>query len=196
MTENAITRKKEKRVYEWYLVYTEPQSEYHASHWLQRAGFMTFLPTYKPTRKGGKTSRAEVPVFANYVFVGEMPGMGRFETIEDTSGVVRLLRLGNAPIRVPDAAVEELRLAARNKQFLEDEKRGGVRYVKEGITAAALAKFKLYDKVLVTVGPFVGFVGQIVRMGGRNEIGVLLKLFNKETLVRFTEMQLQPAIAS
>jgi transcription antitermination factor NusG len=194
MMETVAKAGKVKRSYDWYLAYTESQCEYHAAFWLQRKGFMTFFPEYKPRNRRRGKSKVKEPVFPNYVFVGEVPGVerDRFGEIEATSGVLCLLRIDSVPLKVPDAVVGELREAAMKQQFVEDEKRGGVRYVREGITAADLAKFKLNDEVLVTRGPFASFVGRIVRMGGRNEIGVLLKIFNTETLVRFTEKQIEP----
>lgn len=183
-----------KTALEWYLIYTEPNCEYTAAYWLQRQGFMTFLPEYRARRRRRRdpSFTVELPVFPSYLFVGQGVGEGRFKTIEDQRGVLRLVGVGGAPLRVPDAVIGELRAATKNQQFIEDDKRGGVRYVRQGVTAAELARVKLGDDVLVTDGPFASFIGHVVRIGGRGELGVLLDLFNKKTLVRFSEMQVQP----
>lgn len=194
MAEIVAKATKVKRAYDWYLAYTEPQCEYHAAYWLQRKGFMTFFPEYQPKNRRRGKAKTKEPVFPNYVFVGEVPHLerDRFGEIENTSGVLRLLRIETVPLKVPDAVVNELREAAIKSQFVEDEKRGGLRYVKEGITAADLAKFKLNDDVLVTDGPFASFIGRLVRAGGRNEFDVLLRLFNREIVVRLACEQIKP----
>lgn len=181
-----------KTAMQWYLVYTEPACEYTAAYWLQRQGFMTFIPEYHVRRRRrGETCHSDMPVFASYVFVGQGLGEGRFKTIEETRGVLRLISVEGTPLRVPDEVIAELRDAVKNHQFIEDGKRGGVRYVRPGVTAAELARVKLGDDVLVTDGPFASFIGNVVRKGGRGELGVLIDLFNKKTLVKLTEAKVQ-----
>ncbi len=87
---------------QWHLVYTEPKSEKESCEWLRRQGFGSFVPTwtklYRKQRKGTlRLKEQELPVFPGYVFVAQPIGAGRYKAIEETRGVLSLIRIDGSP---------------------------------------------------------------------------------------------------
>src|SRR5438105_1936521 len=85
----------------WRLVYTKPRAESWAEVNLRRQGFELLLPRVR-ARSGF------VPLFPRYVFVahggGEIP-----RALNNTRGVLYLVRAGDAAVRVPDDVIAEVR---------------------------------------------------------------------------------------
>ena len=90
----------------WSVARTLAQREAFASERLKEQGFEVFLPLLSP--KGGKG--ATTPMFINYLFVRIVDG--RWRAVDRTFGVMKLVRFGDAPGRVPDREIDGLRARA------------------------------------------------------------------------------------
>jgi transcriptional antiterminator RfaH len=83
----------------WGVAQTESSRERTAQRWLEATGTETWLPLI---RAGARVE----PLFRGYVFV-ELGGS--WAAIENTIGVVKLLRSGERPARLPEAEIARLR---------------------------------------------------------------------------------------
>lgn len=150
----------------WHVVYTEPRGEVRAKADIQACGFPVFLPMEKrKVYKRGKRLMIEAPLFSRYLFARfdiEAEDWGKIQSAE---GVVTLVLNNQVPVRVPDAAIDKLRLA--ESMGLLDR------------TAAP----KVGMTVLATEGPFVDFIGKIMRARTGDRADVLFKLFGAERVV-------------
>ena len=91
----------------WYVLYTKPNAEYAASHFLSQKGYETFLPVVKSPhpRRGYET----VPLFPSYLFIRFDPNRLVIKDIYQTPGVRTLVKFDNRLAIVPDIVIEFIR---------------------------------------------------------------------------------------
>src|SRR5271155_936861 len=93
----------------WHLVYTERNAEVQAMWRLVRQGFDTFLPFWTEKRVlRGRRERVRSLLFPNYIFVAQDSESHRFAAIEETQGVLQVVKCGDAPIRMPPMVIENI----------------------------------------------------------------------------------------
>jgi transcriptional antiterminator RfaH len=141
----------------WYLVYTEPMSEMTAAKRLVRQGFDCFVPNLiLELRRRQRRIQRTRPLFPSYIFLAQQSGEGRWSEIEDTRGVVELVKIEGAPLRIPQKAVDALSNKMAAGGYREDED-GTIRWLKTGEIVKKEASFEVGDVVRVIDGPFASF---------------------------------------
>lgn len=94
----------------WYAVYTQPAKEGLAAQHLRNQGFEVYLPQYQKLRRhAGRTDIVATALFPRYLFVGLDIERQRWRSVNGTRGVVGLVMLGEKPIAVPQAVIDEIR---------------------------------------------------------------------------------------
>jgi transcriptional antiterminator RfaH len=132
------------------------------------AGYTTYCPRILERRRSA-------PLFPGYAFVAiEL----QWHQVNNTPGVIRLIRDGDVPARVPDAVIDRIRA----------QERGG--YV-------ALPKMKMNelergDRVAITAGSFDGHIGIYQEMRPHQRVAVLLTLFGGQQRVELARGSIRP----
>jgi transcriptional antiterminator RfaH len=140
----------------WSVAHTEAMRERVAQRFLDQAQFETYLPMIN-----GK-GRA-VPLFPTYLFV-RVGDIG-WSRIDNTIGVLQLLRSSDKPARIGDDIVEAIR---------GQEKNGVVKLPEQ-------EAWHVGDRVRISSGMFLGHVGLFDGMSARERVFVLLDLFGRKT---------------
>ena len=149
----------------WYVVYTQPQSERRALHHLERQGYETFFPSYRKTRRHARREEEVVaPLFPRYLFVGLELNTQKWQAINNTRGVNRLIGLNGQPTPLPDGAVEEI-------QSRQDD---------TGMIEMAPPEFEKGRSYRIGNGPFEDFTGIFEERIDKNRVVLLLNLLGRE----------------
>lgn len=134
---------------------------------LRQQSFSTFLPMEDVTvRSGNHFCSAARPLFPSYIFVAFDPKSSRWQTINSTFGVKRLVTFGDAPAIVPLDVVSHLMLRCDSSGKLLPP-----RLLQPG------------DRVRLTSGPFAEFVATVEQIDPGRRVWVLLELLGKLTRV-------------
>jgi transcriptional antiterminator RfaH len=150
----------------WSVAQTESSRERTAQRWLAQVGFETYLPVIN-----GKTRPN--PLFPGYLFV--RIGTTGWMRVENTIGIVGLLRSGDAPARITDQAIEEIKA----------RERGGI------VSLPERPRWQAGDRVLIGGGTFLGQIGLFDGMGARERVFVLLNLFGRQTRIQMARDDLR-----
>jgi transcriptional antiterminator RfaH len=149
---------------QWYVVQTHPHAEAKAAWHLQRQAFETYLPRYlKKRRHARRAETVAAPLFPRYLFVGVTTQ--RWQAIQSTIGVTRLVRDGDRPAAVPAAVFEALKRREDEKGFIQLDQR---------------PRFLPGDKVCVLEGPFQDLFGLYEGMSGNDRVTILLDLLGRK----------------
>jgi transcriptional antiterminator RfaH len=149
-----------------------------ALHCLQLSGFETYAPRLRQRRlsHGRKIERRPL-LFVTYVFVAIVD---HWWAAHRTPGVIRLVRDGDRPARVPEAVITELRR----------RERGGL------IELSTSPRFKRGDPVKVTGGAFAGHLGLYDGQAPHERVAVLLALLGGRVRVELPEAGIEPVRAN
>ncbi|MCH8078124.1 MAG: transcriptional activator RfaH, partial [SAR324 cluster bacterium] len=94
----------------WYVVYTQPQSERRALHHLGKQGYETYFPSYRKIRRHARREEeVEAPLFPRYLFVWLELNAHKWQAINHTRGVSRLIGLNREPTPLPEGTIEEIK---------------------------------------------------------------------------------------
>jgi transcriptional antiterminator RfaH len=118
----------------WSVCRTLHLRESFAAERLHERGFETFLPRLR-------RNKSILPLFGGYLFVAIVD---RWRDIDRTLGVLRLVRFGDCPARVPDREVDALRARLDNDGLI----------VLPPPPAARRRAYAKGAKVRITGGPF------------------------------------------
>ena len=154
----------------WAVAQLEANRERLALHCLQLAGYTTYAPRIaaaKPTPR-----RSSVLLFPGYVFIEIVSG---WWSARWSSGVACLVLAGDAPARVPDHVVAELR----------GRERGGL--ISLPTKPPSGPPFAPGDRLRVRSGPFTGLDGIYAGMAPRDRVLVLLMMLGGERTVAFAQ---------
>jgi transcriptional antiterminator RfaH len=94
----------------WYVAQSHVHAESKAAMHLGRQGFEVYLPRYRKQRRHAR--RIDVvaaPLFPHYLFVSIDLGDQRWQSIQSTIGITRLVGKGDEPGMVSPAIIEGLR---------------------------------------------------------------------------------------
>ena len=139
----------------WGVAQTESLRERTAQRWLEASGIETWLPLIR-------TGRQIEPLFRGYLFV-ELNGA--WSGIENTIGVLRLLRSGDQPAKLPIFEIARLRAMERD---------GLVRLPKpRGIIVG--------DHVRVIRGIFADHLAIYDGQSNRDRVWILLEFLGQHT---------------
>ena len=154
----------------WSVAQTESSRERTAERFLKDRGFECWLPVCRENHR-------LVPLFPSYLFV-ELGDFG-WSAVDNTIGVIGLLRSGDRPHAVPDIEMKRIRKFERN---------GVVHLPKRGI--------EIGDRMRVIKGTFAGHLGLYDGQMSRDRVFVLLELLGRKTRVEVPSMKyLQPVDA-
>lgn len=160
----------------WYLVHTRPSSESKADFNLKAQGYRTFLPlTERTIRHARRLTTVRRPVFARYLFVGLDVTRDRWNAINSTVGVSRLVAQEGGPIAVPFGIVETL-----------------LAHSEAGLTRLdhALAQGQ---RVRILSGPLAEFTATVMRLDARRRVDLLLEIMGGAITVSVDRSALAPA---
>ena len=151
----------------WYVVQIKPNSYGLAYQNLERQGFETFLPKMKITsRKNNKFIEKESYVFSGYIFVSFNPKLAKWNTINSTYGVIKILTFNNKPKEISSYLI----LALRNRYCFNP-----IQPKKNNLLKG--------DFIKINTGPFTEFIAEIENIDKNNRIWVLLEYAGKKQKV-------------
>jgi transcriptional antiterminator RfaH len=152
----------------WSVVQTETLRERTALRWLE-TDFECYLPLMRAA------NARVVPLFPCYLFV-KLEEAGGWSRIENSIGVIALLKSGDRPARLPDVVVPLLRAKERNGIVRLPKPRGILRG----------------DKVQIVRGSFAECLGMFDGMASKHRVWVLLDLFGRKTRTEFERDDVRP----
>jgi transcriptional antiterminator RfaH len=154
----------------WYAVHTQPMGEQRAAANLARQGYATYLPLYRCRRSHArKVDLVQKPLFPRYLFVALDMLRDRWRPILSTFGVSSIVRVGDAPVPVPEGVVDAIR--AHESAHTFDQSLEPARRFKPGMV------------VRVTGGPFADLIGKFQGLADTERVIVLLDLLGREVRV-------------
>lgn len=159
----------------WFVVQTQTGKEELACEHLERQGFTTFFPKL-PVSSGSKSTRKKRQqhrsLFPGYVFISFNAENVRWQAINSTIGVIRLVRFGDRPVSLKSGLVERL-IELSESGFLSFQE--------------ALAP---NDKVKILAGPFDDWIGRVVRLPKKDRAMVLLQMSTRSVVVEISKEHL------
>ena len=148
----------------WAAARAQPQREAAAQHFLQLAGFTVYLPRLRQHRVNhGRKVEVRPPLFPGYLFV--RVGNTGWSRVENTIGILQLLRTGDKPAIIADHVIEEIQSREHNGVVKLPER----------------PRWQAGDRVRIGNGTFLGQIGLFDGMGARERVFVLLNLFGRQT---------------
>jgi transcription elongation factor/antiterminator RfaH len=161
----------------WFLVHTQPKSEWKAELHLGAQGFRAYLPKIdKTVRHARKLRTVRAPLFPGYLFIVLDLERDRWLSVRSTIGVSRLFTTQDGrPVPVPIGVVEGL----------IERSEGCVTRLDLGLTRG--------QRVRILTGPFADLVGTLERLDGRERVQVLLELMGTAIPVTLRRTALLPA---
>lgn len=164
----------------WYAVHTNARKETFVDRLLRYQGFETlFLYVTDIVKHAGRSSQVIRPYFNRYVFAGVSNGQSLWD-INHTIGVSTIVYLGDKPLEIPTAVIEELR--ARGTKT----KNGVLVKLAPEQVAGHRKRFRQGQQVLIADGPLAGLFA-VVALDKGHEVQVWLKMFKRRV-----ELALQP----
>ena len=153
----------------WYVAQTHVHAEFVASRHLNRQGFDVYLPRYlKQRRHARRKDIVAAPLFPRYLFVAIDMSAQRWRSINSTTGIVRLISIGDDPVPVPQLVFDALKRREDADGFVRLERR---------------PPFSPGDKVRVLEGTFSDCCGLFEGMSGRERVAILLELLGRKVRV-------------
>ena len=159
----------------WFVAQLKPNSIKIAERNLLRQGFRTFFPREQTTKRvRDRFVATEQPFFPGYIFIGLTPAKGGWRQINSTSGVTRLVCVGNEPAEVPSDLITQLMLRCDSAgKILPPE------------------RLKAGDQVHVTSGPFANFIAEVDSVAPDRRIWVLMDMMGAKTRIKIARENLQ-----
>ena len=152
----------------WYVAFTQPNSEERAAAHLQNQDYQIYIPRYLKRRRFGRLINHAAPLFPRYVFVGIDIGRQRWRSVNGTVGVSYLICHGDQPIRVQEEILSAL--AAR-----EDD---------SGLVKLLPARaFRPGERVRVSEGVFADQLGLYEGVSDSDRARILLDLLGRKVRV-------------
>lgn len=152
----------------WYVAASKPRKETIAEINLNAQGFRTFRPTIRRVvTKRGKAAAEYQSLFPGYLFVKFDRDLDRWEAINGTIGVQRLLCTnGRLPAAMPAAVMSEI-----------------FRRCPRGVWHVDPCQFSPGDHVTLTDGPFRGLSARFGELVSQDRVRVLMQLLDSEVPV-------------
>jgi transcriptional antiterminator RfaH len=162
----------------WFVVQTQANRESFAAAALERQGFAVFLPRFaKRVSHARRVSIVHRPLFPGYLFVG-LGQDSRWRAINGTSGVVRLVTAGDAPLPIAAGIVEAM---------IAQADAGGV------VALRPRRTFQPGDPVRIVGGSLADTLGLFEDVKCRQRISILLDILGRKVRVVLVEEQVEQA---
>lgn len=157
----------------WFVVQTHPRAEEKARLHLNNQNIATYLPCYRrPVRHARRLEMALRPLFPGYLFVQLDPEECRWRSINGTIGVRQILTDGDAPLRVNDRIISEIKAREDESGAIKlrpSFKRGqAVRLVQGPFTDVDVLFDEIRDQDRVVI--LVSLLGRKVRIQVPSEV--------------------------
>jgi transcriptional antiterminator RfaH len=159
----------------WSVARLQLQREGLALHCLSLNGFTTYLPRLRVRKMmHGRRITVTPPLLPGYLFIAIQNG--RWWDARWSPGIISLILDRDAPAKVPDAVIDEIRRREVGG-LIELERKG----VKRG------------DKVRILKGPFSGHLAIYSNSGPRDRCEVLLRLLGGTRSATLESLDVEPA---
>ena len=155
----------------WSVAQLEANRERLAQHCLELAGFPVYAPRVAVT---AKTRRTTALLFPGYAFVQIVHGWWHARW---SAGVLRLILSGDAPARVPDHVIAELRGRERNGLVVLPQP----------------PRLKRGDHLRIVAGPFQGRLALYAGQAPHQRVMVLLAILGGQRRVEMPKQNVAPA---
>ena len=161
---SLLTTLRANSVSQWFALRLRSQCEFKVSNLLEIAGIESFLPTWSEQVKWSDRVKVTVrPLFTGYVFA--KCEVSEISHILQLAGVVQILPTSIAPIAIPDAEIESLRIVLASD------------------LPVVCHPHVVGSPVLITHGALAGVSGVVVRTKGETRLVVNLEILNRSVSV-------------
>ena len=159
----------------WACARLESQREVVAQHFLKLAGYQVYIPKIREQRLR-RSRRVEViaPLFPPYGFVAIER---QWHTARWSIGVIAIIMDGEAPAKVPDQMIDEIRR----------------REIRGAIELPQAPDMKIGECVRVSGGPFAGLIGLYAGMRPHERVEVLFALLGGQQRVTLPKSSIELA---
>jgi transcriptional antiterminator RfaH len=157
----------------WACVQLQTNRERLALHCLGIAGFQTYMPRLRVTRRTPtrKVMESTPALFPGYCFVWiEL----QWHEARWQPGVIRVVLHGEQPARVPEAVIDEIRSRERD---------GLVELPKP----PPVSRLKLGTRVRIQEGPMTGCIGLLAALRPHERVMVLLQMLGGQRRVELSQ---------
>ena len=159
----------------WCVARSEPNREATAVHFLDLAGYATYLPRIREQRTThGRRYVVTPALFPNYLFARIERGWWRARW---SCGVTSLIMAGEEPAKVADAVIDGIKC----------REHGGFVVLPEA------PRLRPGDPVRVVHGPLEGCLGLYAGMRGAERVALLLALLGAQRLTVLPAASVEPA---
>jgi len=159
----------------WCVAQIKPNSIKIAERNLLRQGFRTFAPREQVTKRvRGRFVTTEQPFFPGYIFIAVDPAKAGWRQINSTTGVSRLVCVGNEPAEIPPDLITQLMLRCDGGGRIQPPDR-----------------LNVGDHVRVTSGPFANFIVEVESIAPDRRIWVLMDMMGARTRIKVARENLQ-----
>ena len=153
---------------EWFILQFKSNSHHLAAKNLNRQGFETFLPLHGVTsRKLSQFINTSKPLFPGYMFIRFNRAESKWNKINSTYGVSRLITfnstLKSIPTNIVDSLMERYDLSGK---------------------LLPIKKLKKGDQVRVLTGPFADFIATIETYEADHRIWILMDLMGRKARIQ------------
>jgi len=153
---------------EWYILQYKSNSHQIAKKNLNQQMFKTFLPQYDTTAiKASRFKSAIKPLFPGYMFVMFDRSNTKWQKINNTYGVSRLITFNSILRPVPKSVINNL----MERYDLSS-------------TSLPINKYNKGDKVKISKGPFANFVATIEKYEDDRRMWVLMDLMGRKSKIQ------------
>ncbi len=157
----------------WYVIYTNPNSEKKVAQRLTQRQYEAFLPLINETRVWSDRKKIiQKPLFKSYVFVRCSPDS--LHKVKTIYGFSHFICFGGYPVTISDTQIEEVQSII--KLYSE--------------TDAIATQFVVGDKVTITQGPLKGIQGILTNLKGKRRVAIEVSQLNQSMLVMLPEAYL------
>jgi transcription antitermination factor NusG len=158
----------------WLAIQVRPRSERLIALVLKHKGYEEFLTLHRVRRQwSDRVKDVELPLFPGYVFARMSSHMSG--PIVTTSGVIRIVGIGNAPVPVEDSEIEMLQSVARS-----------------GLAVAPWSSVQVGQRVRILAGPLRGTEGLVARLKDKWRLVVAVTLLPRSVAVEIDHDWITP----
>ena len=153
---------------EWFILQFKPNSHHQALKNLNQQGFETFLPLHDTTsRKLSRFINTSKPLFPGYMFIKFDRAESKWQKINSTYGVSRLITFNSQLKSIPTSFVDHLM-----KRYDSSGKLIPIKKLKKG------------DYVTLLTGPFTDFIATVEKYEADQRIWILMDLMGRKTKIQ------------
>lgn len=161
----------------WYAISAKHNLELLAAENIERQNFNTYLPKVlkKPNKKKSFNKTLYGAFFPGYLFVELDLQKDRWQKINSTIGVKKIVSIGSCPIPIPNKIIDEIKKVADENGVVRENK-----------------QFNKNEEIIIDAGLFSGSKGIFDRrVPGENRVKVLLNLMGVSTSLNINSDHIQ-----